>query len=200
MIIYGASGHGRVIASCLKTLETEVTGFFDDGFSCEEFMGTTFLGGYNPNVKTEKSLVLGIGDNYIRSILARNVDHEFGTVVHPSAIIDESVTYREGSVIFHGAIVQVGSTIGRHCIVNTGATIDHDCKIGDYVHISPQATLCGNVTVGKRSQVGANAVVLPNVNIGKDVVVGAGSVVTSDIPDKTIAVGNPAKMLRYNER
>jgi len=41
--------------------------------------------------------------------------------------------------------------------------------------------------------------ILPGVHIGKNVVIGAGSVVTKDIPDDTIAVGNPSKVIKDNK-
>ena len=45
--------------------------------------------------------------------------------------------------------------------------------------------------------VGANVIILPGVTIGENAVVGAGSVVTKSIPDKVVAVGNPARIIRY---
>lgn len=44
---------------------------------------------------------------------------------------------------------------------------------------------------------GYNTIVLPGIKIGKGAVIGAGSVVTSDIPPYAIAVGNPAKVIKY---
>lgn len=45
--------------------------------------------------------------------------------------------------------------------------------------------------------IGANSVILPGVTIGKGAVIGAGSVVTKNIPEYAIAVGNPAKIIKY---
>ncbi|MDD9281329.1 hypothetical protein PVN34_22725 [Bacillus thuringiensis] len=42
---------------------------------------------------------------------------------------------------------------------------------------------------------GAKTTVLPNVKIGNNVVIGAGSIVTNDIPDNSLAVGNPARVI-----
>ncbi|WP_373819986.1 sugar O-acetyltransferase [Glaesserella sp.] len=52
------------------------------------------------------------------------------------------------------------------------------------------------ITIGDNVWIGGNTVVMPNVNIGNNVVIGAGSVVTKDIPDNSVAVGNPCKVLR----
>ena len=52
------------------------------------------------------------------------------------------------------------------------------------------------VRIGDGSWIGHGAVILPGVNIGRHVVVGANSVVTSDIPDFSVAVGSPARVIR----
>ncbi|HEY0895880.1 MAG TPA: DapH/DapD/GlmU-related protein, partial [Sphingobacteriaceae bacterium] len=55
------------------------------------------------------------------------------------------------------------------------------------------------VVISDNVWVGANAVITPGVTIGKHVVIGAGSVVTHDIPDYSVAVGIPARVVKkYN--
>jgi acetyltransferase-like isoleucine patch superfamily enzyme len=51
--------------------------------------------------------------------------------------------------------------------------------------------------IGDRVWIGANVTILKGVTIGNDAVVGAGSVVTKDVPERAIAVGNPAKVIKY---
>lgn len=53
-----------------------------------------------------------------------------------------------------------------------------------------------SITIGNNVWLGGNVVVNPGVHIGNNVVIGAGSVVTKDIPDNSIAVGNPCRVLR----
>lgn len=52
------------------------------------------------------------------------------------------------------------------------------------------------VTLKKGSWIGANSIILPGVTIGENAVIGAGSIVTKSVPDKMVAVGNPAKVVR----
>lgn len=85
-------------------------------------------------------------------------------------------------------------------IVNTGASVDHDCKIDDFVHISPRATLCGNVIVGEGTQVGAASVIIPGIKIGKWCTIGAGTVIIRDVPDYAVVVGNPGKVIKFNNQ
>lgn len=56
------------------------------------------------------------------------------------------------------------------------------------------------ITVGKNCWLGGSVIVLPGVKIGDGCVIGAGSVVTKDIPDNSVAVGNPAKVIRKIEQ
>ncbi len=64
---------------------------------------------------------------------------------------------------------------------------------------SVQKETTAQITIGDNVWIGANAVVTAGVNIGKHVVIGGGSVVTKNIPDYSVAVGNPAKVIKkYN--
>ncbi len=54
------------------------------------------------------------------------------------------------------------------------------------------------VTIGDHVWIGGGAIILPGVTIGHNVMIGAGSVVTGDIPDNTIAYGNPCRVRREN--
>ena len=56
------------------------------------------------------------------------------------------------------------------------------------------------ITVGKNCWLGGSVVVLPGVTIGDGCVIGAGAVVTKDIPANSLAVGNPAKVIKTIEQ
>ena len=47
--------------------------------------------------------------------------------------------------------------------------------------------------------IGGGAIILPGVTIGRNAVIGAGAVVTKDIPANAVAVGSPARVIRYQE-
>jgi maltose O-acetyltransferase len=53
-----------------------------------------------------------------------------------------------------------------------------------------------NIVINDHVWIGANAIVLPGITIGENSVVGAGSVVTKSIPPNSVAVGNPARVIR----
>ena len=52
------------------------------------------------------------------------------------------------------------------------------------------------ITIGDDCWIGGNAIICPGVTIGNGCVIGAGSVVTKDIPDNSLAVGNPAQVIK----
>lgn len=69
------------------------------------------------------------------------------------------------------------------------------------ITISPakQKVVCNQIIIGDEVWIGANSVVTAGVTIGKHSIIGAGSVVTKDVPEYSIAVGNPAKVIKkYN--
>lgn len=196
MLLYGASGHAKVIVSILRASGQEVTAIFDDDLSKKDLGTIPVIGSYDPNHQPAAPLIISIGYNAIRRKVAERIQHRFGVAIHPSAIIDESVTMEEGTVIMQGAIVQAGTLLGKHVIVNTGATVDHDCQLGDFVHVAPGVTLCGSVQVGEGTLIGAGSTVAPNLIIGANCLIAAGSVVTVSIPVGATVRGNPARIIR----
>lgn len=192
MYLYGASGHAKVIMDILEANQIKIEGLIDDNPEVNELLGYPVFHQRNDL----SPLIISIGNNGIRKKIAENISAEFGTAIHPSAIVSPKATVDVGSVVMQGAIIQSCVKIGKHCIINTGASVDHECIIGDYVHISPHATLCGNVQIGEGSWIGAGTVILPGVKIGKWSVIGAGSVVTKDFPDCIVAVGNKCRIIK----
>ena len=196
MILYGASGHAKVIISCLRANEVSIVGIFDDDPSKKELGFIPVLGSYRPDYEPQEQLIISIGANHIRQKVAAFIQHKFGKVIHPSALLDESVKVGEGSVVLHRAVIQADVQVGRHAIINTAASVDHECNIEDFVHIAPGAILCGNVRVGEGTLVGAGTIITPNLKIGKNCLIAAGSVITKNIPDFAIVRGNPARVIK----
>lgn len=52
------------------------------------------------------------------------------------------------------------------------------------------------ITIGNHVYIGNNVIILPGVNIGNNVIIGAGAVVSKDIPDNSVAVGVPARVIK----
>lgn len=60
----------------------------------------------------------------------------------------------------------------------------------------PDLEITKPITLGNNVYVGVNTAFLPGVHVGNNVVIGACSVVTKDIPDNSVAVGNPARVIK----
>lgn len=86
-----------------------------------------------------------------------------------------------------GIVINGNAKIGNNCTIWQNVTIGESC--------SPHKEY-GCPTIGDNVQVFANSVIIGKVNIGSNSLIGAGSVVTKDIPPNSIAVGNPAKVVK----
>ena len=192
--LFGASGHSKVIKDIIEAEGNGVGYMYDDSPHCEDIHGIPVFKASDHDV--EGPLIISIGSNRIREIIANRYPLEYSTAVHPSAIISKYASIGPGTVVMQGATIQSDVKIGKHCIINTGASIDHECELADYVHISPHATLCGNVHVGKGSWIGAGATIIPGIRIGEWCTIGAGAVVIRDIPSHTTVAGLPARQLK----
>jgi sugar O-acyltransferase (sialic acid O-acetyltransferase NeuD family) len=200
MYLYGASGHAKVVKEILESAGKEVKAIFDDNTEIKALQGFPVSGAFDPECHQLHSLIITIGYNEIRSSIAKRLKNSpFGKAIHPKAIVSNSASIGAGSVVMAGAVINAATTIGSHVIVNTSSSIDHDCGVSDYVHIAPHATLCGGVKVEEGALIGAGATLIPLVKVGKWATIGAGAVVVSDIPDYAVAVGNPARVIKYHK-
>ena len=134
-------------------------------------------------------------------------------------LIGEGVALSAGMVPGQTCISSPVVTIGDRCLIGRGSgivghfsiVIGNDVWTGHHVYItdqnhgyedvhrpiSQQTQPERPVVIGDGSWLGFGSVVLPGVTIGKHCVIGANSVVTRDIPDYSVAVGAPAKVIRY---
>jgi sugar O-acyltransferase (sialic acid O-acetyltransferase NeuD family) len=201
MLLYGASGHGKVILDILSALSVNVRCFLDDDPRIKIFAGLpVFQSVDSADVVDGECCIISVGSNGIRKMLAQRLSLNTICAVHPSAQISSSVTLGTGTVVMANASVNADSRIGVHCIVNTNASVDHDCVLEDYVHVSPNSALAGNVTVGEGAHVGIGACVMQGIRIGRWATVGAGAVVIRDVPDNAVVVGNPARIIKTKQQ
>jgi sugar O-acyltransferase (sialic acid O-acetyltransferase NeuD family) len=198
--ILGASGHGKVVASCLIAGRKEVRGFFDDDSLKwgQIILGLPVLGSIATcEAMGEGPAVFGIGRNQTRQEIDRiRPAQRWVPVIHPTTWVDPTVQIGEGTVVFAGVVVQPGAKIGRHCILNTGCSVDHDCILEDFVHLAPGVNLAGNVFIGEGAFLGIGAKAIPCARVGCWSQIGAGGVIVHDIPDCVLATGVPARIIK----
>lgn len=88
-------------------------------------------------------------------------------------------------------------TLGDNVYITDGVKfINHDGGTLLFRDRVPDLEITKPITVGNNVYFGNNVIVLPGVTIGSNVVIGAGAVVSRDIPDNSVAVGVPAKVIK----
>lgn len=111
-------------------------------------------------------------------------------------------------------LVSMGMTVGNNFKRLNGVILDPGhcwlIEIGDNVIMAPRVhilchdastkpflnyTKIGRVSIGNNVFIGAGSVVLPGIEIGNNVIIGANSTITHDIPDNSVVVGSPAKVI-----
>lgn len=127
---------------------------------------------------------------------ARGHGFDVISIVDTRAIVSPYATVGAGATIMPAAVVNAGATLGEDVIVNTGAIVEHDCAIDDHVHVATGARLAGGVCVGRGAHIGLGASVRQQVRIGCHAIVGAAALVIDDVPDRTLVMGVPARVVR----
>jgi sugar O-acyltransferase (sialic acid O-acetyltransferase NeuD family) len=206
LIVFGAGGHGKVVATIAAKAGFLLAGFADDDDALHgtNTLGLPVLGGmewlYDMPPETY-AIALAVGNNFTRmaiaqSLISRHI--EVATICSPSAMIAPSARIGQGTVIMPSVVVNPDAMIGEGAILNTGAIVEHDVMIGHYAHISPNAALGGGASIGDLAHIAMSATVLPLRRIGSRSVLGAGSVAVRDIPEDVVAFGSPARIQRCN--
>jgi len=212
LIILGGRGIGMIAASVANDLGTYVVlGFLNDfvpvGKKVGKYNGYKVIGksidaknylndadvyffiGYvgmkNEKEVFEKITSLGIPLN------------RFATLIHPTAIIPKGFC-SIGNGVLMAPLTQLSpdTTVEDNCILLPNSFLGHDSTMKRFSHITSNSVIGGNVTVGRGAHVGTNATVRENVSIGDFALVGSGSVVLNNVPENSIVVGNPAKILK----
>jgi len=101
--------------------------------------------------------------------------------------------------------IGVGGVISAVKKINIGKDVGIGpyCSIYDNNHKMPKSRSENNliskpIEIGDNSWVGTHSVILMGVRIGKNVTVGAGSIVHNNLPDNSVALGNPARVVKSN--
>lgn len=116
------------------------------------------------------------------------------TMPSPKVFIGDRTVIGRHNIITAKNLIRIGSDV---LIGSYVQIIDHEHGIARSTTIRSQQAQIGEVTIGDDVWIGAGAKVLMNCHIGTGAIIGANAVVTGDIPEYAIAVGAPAKVIRY---
>ena len=112
---------------------------------------------------------------------------DYGYNIH----LGEKVYFNVSCVVLDAAKVTIGSNVfigpGVHIYTASHPTNAFERKTIEFAK---------PVTIGNDCWIGGNSVICPGVTIGDGCTIGAGSVVTKDIPENSLAVGNPARVIK----
>lgn len=209
VLVFGASGHAKVVADILETEgKYHIVGFIDSFRERNDicFGAYKVLGKESDLVEVSEQYniqngIIAIGDNWIRKIVRDRIlnmlpGFRFVNAIHPTAVVAKTVDIGCGVVVMPNAVVNAYSNLGDFSIVNTASSIDHDNVLGQFSSVAPRVVTGGNVTVGDFTAIGIGAIVKHKVLIGAHSVIGAGSLVLKDISDYGVYYGTPVKKVR----
>lgn len=139
-----------------------------------------------------KGAVLEVGDN------CSIQDFSFFqlTLPGPKVFIGNNTVIGRRNIITAKNLIRIGDDV---LIGSDVQIIDHSHGISKGSRIRDQQALIGEVVIGNDVWIGVGARILMNVHIGTGAVIGANAVVVSDIPDYAIAVGIPARVVKFRE-
>ena len=207
LVIWGASSHAMVVADIVRLRgDYALAGFLDDinpQRRGTDFYGAPVLGGREQLAGLRRcgirAVIVGIGHNAARlrlSALARAAGLELATAVHPNAMLSASANVGAGTVVKAGAVIDPGVSIGENVIISSCVSIGHNCVLHDGVRTSLGVLVSGEGTVGRATWLATGVVVIDRIRIGEYSLIGTGAVVLNDIPDRVVAYGIPAKVVR----
>lgn len=210
VLVIGGSGHGSVIASCIKdniahnpSYELDFAGYVNDF--------ETIIDGYPVMGRTSDISRLASDGYYFAwgiHLIAKNREtieaycrisvpkDKLVTIIHHTAFIAESVVIEPGCFIMCNSYIGPRTYVGEGTMIKANTCIGHDVKIGRLCHVAMGATVGSYSEIGECSDVAIGATVLDKCKIGNCSMAGAGCVLTTDIPNNQIYVGIPAKYLR----
>jgi sugar O-acyltransferase (sialic acid O-acetyltransferase NeuD family) len=211
IIIIGSGGHAKIIYQEIHKLnKLKFIGFIDEIKKKKTLIKKikskklTVLGNINYLKKiydNKTYLIIGIGNNFIREHVVRQIEKKikfvkWATVISKDSIISKDVTIGIGSIVVSGSVINTETKIGKHCIINTKSLIEHNNLIENYASCGPSTVTGGNVTIKKNAFIGIRSTIKNNITIGKNVIIGANSLVLKNCIQNYIYYGRPAKKIK----
>jgi len=206
IIVVGASGYGRELAEYVldavpRQPDIRLKGFLDDDPNKKAEIGKVFgvevIGDTRTYAIQENDrFLISLGDPELRHLLSERLASrggKFFTLIHPTAYVASTATLGAGCIVAPFATVGTYVRLGEHVLFNLYAAAGHDAQIGSCSVLSPHGIANGGTIIGERVFFGSHAVVTPGKKVGRQSQIAAAAVVYRDVPERSLATGNPAK-------
>jgi acetyltransferase EpsM len=172
-----------------------------------KIMNNVMVSGYLSEVDNYQNaqFIFGIGSMKTRLIrhkifskLNLTTDR-FATIIHPSAVIDQSAKIGYGCIIHPGVCIGNDVTIHNFVVIAVNSAIGPYACIKDYAMITSLSVVLSNATVGKSSFVGSCSCITEGIEIGAGSMVGAGTIVSRNLDNGVFVLGNPMRQINKVE-
>jgi len=209
--IYGAGGLGREVYEVAHTINcsslswSEII-FIDDGDNIKDIRKIpiyTFKQASRRFSQEPFEVCIAVGEPSVRQILYDKLVAEgikIATLVHPEVSIPDSTMIGEGTIICKFVSITCDIRIGNNVYIHPMACIGHDSVIGDSSVISSFVDVAGDCIIGEKVFLAIGVVMKQGISVGNKSIVGMSSVIHRDIPESVIAMGNPARAMKHNEK
>jgi sugar O-acyltransferase (sialic acid O-acetyltransferase NeuD family) len=121
------------------------------------------------------------------------------TAIHPRASVAKQAKLGDGSVVCAGAVLSPFTHAGEHCVINLGASVDHDAMLGSNVIVGQGAQIASYVELADDVVIEMGASVRSRVRVGVGARVAGGAFVNTNVPERAVVVGVPARVVRYQD-
>ena len=210
-VIIGAGNYSYVLLNYINEQKEKVNiiGFLDDDVSLHGtlILGKPVLGNINLleslyNSHNIEAVYCPIGNIKTRVRFlkyASSLGYMLPNFIHESSVVGPNVSMGKGIYIMPGTIVMPSATISNYCMLSMGISVGHDTSFDEGVFVANGCNIGGNIIIKKETFVGMGATIISGVKfIGKNSVIGAGAVIIKDVPDSSVVVGNPGRIIKYN--
>lgn len=208
--IYGTGGFGKEVydVACRqndKSKKWDKIFFIDDFkennslfYQSKIFSLSHVLNNYS---KENLEVVIAIGEPVVRIKIKEKLKMngiKLGKVIDPSTIISPTAIMGDGIIVTSDCIIASSVVIGENVAINVKSIVGHDINLSNDVVVSSMVNIGGACKIGAGTYLGMGCLIKEGLEIGEEVIIGMGSAVHHNIPNRMIALGNPARPMKEN--
>jgi len=198
ILIVGVGGLAKELTDLANVLGYDVDAYFTEKQAnvLHPMQDVTIVN--DLDATTSEAALVAIGDTAARQRFFGLLSGRFElpTLIHPSACVSPSARIGRGVLVMQNVVINADAEIADGALLNVACCVAHDCRVGVHSHLAPGTQMGGGSSVGAGVFCGTSSVILPNTSVGEWSICGAGAVVAKDVPERSLAVGVPARVVR----